>query len=181
MAGPKAQENQYAKEQADVSKQWMNQITPFMTSLMGQGTQLMQHGRVEQMSPLLSTLTQSAKSGYSKAKQSTMDQMGRFRMGGTPFGQRILADQTTAGESSVANVAPNFYQWFLPIVANAAVGAGNTAMGGMSSATGAEASRINTQTQAQGQYQTALLQGMMRPIPTTSFNFGGGGGGGGGG
>ena len=179
MSGPKAQENQYAKQQAEVSQQWMNQITPFMSSLMGQGTELLKTGGMTSASPMLSTLTQAAKSGYSKAQRSTMDQMGRFRMGGTPFGQRILADQAMAGESSVANVAPNFYQWFLPIVANAAVGAGNTAMGGMSIATGAEASRINTQTQAQGQYQTALLQGMMRPIPTTSFNFGGGGGGGG--
>lgn len=179
MSGPKAQENQYAKQQAEVSQQWMNQITPFMSSLMGQGTELLKTGGMTSASPMLSTLTQAAKSGYSKAQRSTMDQMSRFRMGGTPFGQRILADQAMAGESSVANVAPNFYQWFLPIVANAGVGAGSTAMGGMSSATGAEASRINTQTQAQGQYQTALLQGMMRPIPTTSFNFGGGGGGGG--
>lgn len=179
MAGPKAQENQYAKQQADTSQQWLGMITPFMESLIGQGNQLSRTGNIAQQESLLGTMTQAAKSGYSKAKQSTMDQMGRFRMGGTPFGQRILADQTMAGESAVANVRPNFYQWFLPIVANAAVGAGNTAMGGMSSATGAEASRINTQTQAQGQYQTALLQGMMRPIPTTSFNFGGDGGGGG--
>lgn len=178
MAGPKAQENQYAKQQADTSQQWLGMITPFMESLIGQGNQLSRTGNIAQQESLLGTMTQSAKSGYSKAKQSTMDQMSRFRMGGTPFGQRILADQTMAGESAVASVRPNFYQWFLPIVANAAVGAGNTAMGGMSSATGAEASRINTQTQAQGQYQTALLQGMMRPIPTTSFNFGGGGGGG---
>lgn len=179
MAGPKAQENQYAKQQADTSQQWLGMITPFMESLIGQGNQLSRTGNIAQQESLLGTMTQAAKSGYSKAKQSTMGQMSRFRMGGTPFGQRILADQAMAGESAVASVRPNFYQWFLPIVANAAVGAGNTAMGGMSSATGAEASRINTQTQAQGQYQTALLQGMMRPIPTTSFNFGGGGGGGG--
>ena len=179
MSGPKAQENQYAKQQAEVSQQWMNQITPFMSSLMGQGTELLKTGGMTSASPMLNTMIQAAKSAYSKGKQSTVDQMAKYRLAGTPFGQRILADQTMAGESAVANVAPNFYQWFLPIVANAAVGAGNTAMGGMSSATGAEASRINTQTQAQGQYQTALLQGMMRPIPTTSFNFGGGGGGGG--
>lgn len=173
MAGPKAQDNKYAANQSNVSNQWMSSITPFMESLLGQGNQLSRTGNIVQQESMLGTMTQAAKSGYSKAQRSTMDQMGRFRMGGTPFGQRILADQAMAGESAVANVRPNFYQWFLPIVANAAVGAGNTAMGGMSSATSAEASRISAQTQAQGQYQTAMMQGMMQAVPKTMFSFSG--------
>ena len=131
MGAPKAQENQAAKQQADVSQQWMNQITPFMSQLMGQGTDLLKTGGMSSASPMLNTMTQAAKSAYSKGKQSTVDSMAKYRLAGTPFGQRILADQSMAGESSIASVAPNFYQWFLPIAANAGVGAGNTAMSGM--------------------------------------------------
>lgn len=173
MGAPKAQENQAAKQQSDVSQQWMNQITPFMSQLMGQGTDLLKTGGMSSASPMLNTMTQAAKSAYSKGKQSTVDSMAKYRLAGTPFGQRILADQSMAGESSIASVAPNFYQWFLPIAANAGVGAGNTAMSGMSSVTGAEASRINQQTQSQGQYNTAMMQGIMSAVPKTMFSFAG--------
>ena len=69
------------------------------------------------MIPMLTTLLNSARSGFSKSMTSLNDSLGRSRSRRTPFGQRLKSDQSMAGEQRVASVIPQFYQWFLPQVA----------------------------------------------------------------
>ena len=172
---PRAEQNPYSSLQAGWSDQMMQHIAPFLASVIGQGNQLSRTGNIVQQNSLLGTLTESARSGVAKGRQATQDILGRGRLAGTPFGQRILADQAVQGEQSIAQVKPNFFQWFLPIALNAATGNAQTAQSGLSSASGAEAQRISSQVGAQGQYATQQAanygQMMTKMIPQTSFSF----------
>jgi hypothetical protein len=120
-------------------------------------------------------MTESVKSGVAKGRQATNDLLGRYRLAGTPFGARIAADQAMGGEQQIAQVRPNFYQWFLPMAINAATGNMASSQQGLSSASGAEANRISSQVDAQGRYATQQAANygamMTKMIPSTSFSF----------
>lgn len=153
----------------------MQHLAPFLQSVFGQANQLSRTGQITQQHSLLGTLMESAKSGVAKGRQATQDILGRGRMAGTPFGQRILADQAMAGESQIAQVTPNFYQWFLPTAINAATGNAATSMQGLSGASSAEAQRISSQVQSQGAFEVQKARNygemMTKMIPSTNFNF----------
>ena len=164
--GPKAGKNEAADKQAQLSQEMFNTWKPMQESLAGQGNQLLQTGGISELIPLLAKMMEATRSGFSKAQQATTDSLGRGRMGATPFGQRILADQRMAGEQQVGMVAPNFYQQMLPMIINAMTGNTAVAQQGMSSTSMAESNRRSAEVQAQGQFMTKM-------IPSTSFGFGG--------
>jgi len=172
---PKAEQNPYSGIQAGWADQTMNHISPFLYSVVGQANRLMRTGKSDLTDSLLGTLIEQQKTGVAKGLQASQDQLGRSRMAGTPFGQRILADQRISGAQSVASVFPNFVQWFLPQAMNFATGNQATAQQGLSSASGAEANRISSLTQAQGNYETQKAsnygQMMTKMIPSTQFSF----------
>lgn len=160
-----------SKGQEQRSQSLFDTWNPLQNSLAGQGNQLVQTGGIAQMIPMLTTLMNSARSGFSKSMTSLNDSLGRSRLAGTPFGQRLKSDQSMQGEQQVASVIPQFYQWFLPQVMNAMTGNSATAMQGMSAVTGAETQRGN----ANQASQTALMQSGMQlagqMLPTTSYRF----------
>lgn len=162
-----------SKGQEQRSQSLFDTWNPLQNSLAGQGNQLVQTGGIAQMIPMLTTLMNSARSGFSKSMTSLNDSLGRSRLAGTPFGQRLKSDQSMQGEQQVASVIPQFYQWFLPQVMNAMTGNSATAMQGMSAVTGAETQRGN----ANAANQTALMQSGMqlagKMMPTTSYSYSG--------
>jgi len=175
MGGSKAQQPGISKEQENRSKSLFDTWNPLQTSLAGQGNQLVQTGGISQMIPMLTTLLNSARSGFSKSMTSLNDSLGRSRLAGTPFGQRLKSDQQMAGEQQVASTIPQFYQWFLPQVMNAMTGNTATGMQGMSAVTGAETQRVNNNannvTQQNLQMMRSGTEMMTKMMPTTSFGF----------
>jgi hypothetical protein len=157
----------------DISRRQMEFAQPAIEQLGQHAKSLMAGGGISTYNPMIEMMKSNLQSGYSRARQSTMDSLGRGRMAGTPFGQRILADQAFQGETAVANVAPNFYQWFLPMALNTLTGNANIGMQGMNASTGAEAARINANTAATTQYNTAMMQtaGQMASQMMPSFAF----------
>ena len=177
MGGNKAQQPSISKEQENRSKSLFDTWNPLQQSLAGQGNQLVQTGGISQMIPMLTTLLNSARSGFSKSMTSLNDSLGRSRLAGTPFGPRLKSEQTMAGEPQVASTIPNFYQWFLPQVMNAMTGNTATGMQGMSAVTGAETSRVNSNAANQTQLQNTMMnngtQMMMKMMPTTQYQYSG--------
>lgn len=171
MGASKAAQPSASREQETRSQALFDTWNPMQQSMGAQGNQLLQTGGVSQLIPLLTTLMNSARSGFSRSQQSLNDSLGRSRLAATPYGQRLKADQTMAGEQQVQSTIPNFYQWFLPLVTNAMTGNAATAMSGMSAVTGAETQRA----QSNAANQTALMQSGMqmasKMMPTTSFGF----------
>lgn len=177
MGGNKAAQPGISKEQENRSKSLFDTWNPLQQSLAGQGNQLVATGGISQMIPMLTTLLNSARSGFSKSMTSLNDSLGRSRLAGTPFGQRLKSDQSMAGEQQVASVIPQFYQWFLPQVMNAMTGNTATGMQGMSNVTNAETSRVNSNAANQTQLQNTMMsKGMdmlMKGMPTTTYSYSG--------
>ncbi|WP_447600230.1 hypothetical protein [Nitrospira sp. Nam80] len=173
---PKAEQNPYSSLQAGWMDTTMQHIAPFMRAVLGEGDSILRTGKGNFTNGLMNSVIESTKSGVARGRQTTMDALGRSRMAGTPFGQRILADQAMQGESQIAQVTPNFFQWFIPQVMNFATGNQASATQGLSGASGAEASRISSQVQAQGMYESQKAQNygnmMTKMIPSTQFSFG---------
>ena len=175
MGGSKAQQPGISKEQENRSKSLFDTWNPLQQSLAGQGNQLVATGGISQMIPMLTTLLNSARSGFSKSMTSMNDSLGRSRLAGTPFGQRLKSDALMQGEQQVASTIPSFYQWFLPQVMNAMTGNTATGMQGMSAVTGAETQRVNSNAQNATQQNLQMMKSgtemMTKMMPTTSFGF----------
>ena len=106
----KADRNSMSDSQHAMSQQMMQAAMPSMAQAGNLSEFMLNSGKLpSQFLPFVGKAMEGNKMNIARSQQSTQDSLGRSRMAGTPWGQRILGDQRMQGEMQVGQLYGNLF------------------------------------------------------------------------
>jgi len=112
------------------------QSRPVREEIFRQVTEALKTGGVGAQIPLITRAVESTRAATSRALAETEASLGRSRLAGTPFGQRILAETRMGGEGAAALIPTTLAQQFTSVAPNLALGSAGTVIQGLTNAAG---------------------------------------------
>jgi hypothetical protein len=107
---------------------------PVRQEIFRQVTEALKTGGVGAQIPLITRAVESSRAATSRTLAETEASLGRSRLAGTPFGQRILAETRLGGETATAQIPTALAQQFTSVAPNLALGSAGTVISGLTNA-----------------------------------------------
>ena len=136
---------------------------PGMKTILSQLMEALTTGGIHAQIPLISRMLEQGKSGLATSLTDTQNDLGRYGLAKSPFGQGVLANARIAGEQNIANIGPSMAQKFIEMFGGAPQGLVNSGVSGESAAASAQSGVAQSANQGYASILSAA-------IPKTSFN-----------
>lgn len=107
---------------------------PVRQEIFRQVTEALKTGGVGAQIPLITRSVEASRAATSRTLAETEASLGRSRLSGTPFGQRILAETRLGGETAAAQIPTALAQQFTSVAPNLALGSAGTVISGLTNA-----------------------------------------------
>lgn len=147
-----------------IAKQLYNDTSSVRNTMLKQGEEALKTGGIGAQIPMITRALDQSRSQLSTDLASTKEDLAKYRLVGTPFGQSILQNAQVVGNQGISQIPTNFAQGMiaqLPGFVSALTGQGMSGMGQAASA----------QSNVTSSYNNAYSQILSAAVPKTNMNF----------
>lgn len=132
--------------------EFQEQSGPARQTFFDQLNEALTTGGVGARLPIIQKSVEASKSATSAARVATTESLAKAGIGGTPFGQQILAGQELQGNLATAQIPTNIIQQLIAQAPGAVLGSAQTLSGGFG-----QAAQVGAQRAGQDQQLFASL------------------------
>jgi hypothetical protein len=133
---------------AKLGEQFTEETAGIRTGLIDQMQEILTTGGTNL--PIISQAVEGTRRASSKALRGTEEELARTGLSGTPFGERIEAEQRTTGDIAAATTKTDIVKQLFSMIPNFVLGQSQTALSGLSGAVGGNVSARGSSKGARG-------------------------------
>jgi hypothetical protein len=137
-----------------------SEVSPLRQAYGKQSLEALKTGGITAAIPIINRAVEASRSSLSSTLNSMNEDLAKYRLTGTPFGQQIYNQARIGGEANVANIAPQYAANFINQIPSFVSAITGQAVQGMGAGAGAQGGVIQSDNAGRAQTSAAFIQMM---------------------
>lgn len=137
-----------------------NETSPLRQEYGNQSLEALRTGGITAQVPIINRAVEASRSSLGDNLRNLTEDLAKYRLTGTPFGQQIYNQARIGGEANVANIAPSYAANFISQVPSFVSALTGTGMQGMGAGAGAQGGVVQSDNAGRAQTSAAFINMM---------------------